>query len=68
MKGVYLELFDRKHNVSRVLQGLAGRNVRRALDMFVSVLNSGHLQEEQITSVARGLAVSPSPSVGSSKF
>ena len=54
LKGVYLELFDRKHNVSRVLQGLAGRNVRRALDMFVSVLNSGHLQEEQITSVAKG--------------
>jgi hypothetical protein len=54
LKSIYLELFDRKHNVSRVLQGLAGRDVRRALDMFVSILNSGHLQEEAITSTARG--------------
>jgi hypothetical protein len=54
LKSIYLELFDRKHNVSRVLQGLAGRDVRRALDMFVSILNSGHLQEEAITSTAKG--------------
>jgi hypothetical protein len=54
IKSIYLELFDRKHNVSRVLQGLAGRDVRRALDMFVSILNSGHLQEEAITSTAKG--------------
>jgi hypothetical protein len=54
LKSIYLELFDRKHNVSRILQGLAGRDVRRALDMFVSILNSGHLQEEAITSTARG--------------
>jgi hypothetical protein len=54
LKGIYLELFDRKHNVSRILQGLAGRNVRRALDMFVSILNSGHLREEAITSTVKG--------------
>jgi hypothetical protein len=54
LKSIYLELFDRKQNVSRVLQGLAGRDVRKALDMFVSILNSGHLQEEAITSTARG--------------
>lgn len=27
---IYLELFDRKYNVSRMLQGLAGRDVPRA--------------------------------------
>jgi hypothetical protein len=54
LKSIYLELFDRKHNVSRVLQGLAGRDVRRALDMFVSILNSGHLREEAITSTVKG--------------
>ena len=54
LKSIYLELFDRKHNVSRVLQGLAGRDVRRALDMFVAILNSGHLTEEAITSTAKG--------------
>ena len=54
LKSIYLELFDRKQNVSRVLQGLAGRDIRKALDMFVSILNSGHLAEEQITSTAKG--------------
>ncbi len=54
LKSIYLELFDRKQNVSRVLQGLAGRDVRKALDMFVAILNSGHLREEAITSATRG--------------
>ena len=54
LKGVYLELFENNHNISRVLQGLAGRDVRKALEMFVSILNSGHLREEAITSVAKG--------------
>ena len=60
LKSVYLELFDRRHNVSRILQGLAGRDVRRALDMFVSILNSGHLGDDAITSTAigaRGIAI-----------
>lgn len=54
LKSVYLELFERKVNVSRVLQGIAGRDVRRALEMFVSILNSGHLTEDAITSQAKG--------------
>jgi hypothetical protein len=58
LKSIYLELFDRKQNISRVLQGLAGRDIRKALDMFVSILNSGHLTEEQITSTAKGGAIS----------
>ena len=43
MRSIYLELFDRRQNLSRILQGLAGRDIRYALDMFVSILNSGHL-------------------------
>jgi hypothetical protein len=54
LKSIYLDLFERRHNISRVLQALAGRNVREALEMFVSVLNSGHLREEAITSTAIG--------------
>ena len=54
LKGIYLELFERKHNVSRILQGIAGRDVRRALEMFVAILISGHLREEAITSSAMG--------------
>lgn len=54
LKGIYLELFVNKQNVSRVLQGIAGRDVRRALEMFVSILNSGHLSADAITSHAKG--------------
>ena len=54
LKSVYLELFQRKHNLSRILQGIAGRDVRRALEMFVAILTSGHLREEAITSNTMG--------------
>ena len=54
LKGIYLELFERKHNLSRILQGIAGRDVRRALEIFVSILTSGHLREEAITSSVKG--------------
>lgn len=54
LKGIYLELFERRHNVSRILQGIAGADVRRALDMFVSILTSGHLSTDAITSSAKG--------------
>lgn len=54
LHGIYLEMFERKHNISRILQAIAGRDVRRALQMFVSILNSGHLSAEAITSSAKG--------------
>ena len=54
LKSIYLDLFERRHNLSRILQALAGRNIREALEMFVSILNSGHLREEAITSTALG--------------
>ncbi|MDE0691777.1 MAG: hypothetical protein OXI55_05965 [Gammaproteobacteria bacterium] len=52
LSGIYLELFERQNNVARILQGIAGRDVRRALEMFVAILTSGHLREETITSAA----------------
>ena len=36
------------------IQGLAGRDVRKALEIFESILRSGHLSEEAITSKVRG--------------
>jgi hypothetical protein len=54
LKGIYLELFQRPTNVSRVLEALAGRNVRKALDMFMAIINSGHMPEDLITVVASG--------------
>lgn len=54
MRELYVELFDRKRNISRVLEAIAGWDVRRALEMFVSIITSGHLSETAITSTVLG--------------
>lgn len=54
LRELYIEIFDRKRNISRVLEALAGRDVRRALEMFVSIITSGHLSERAITSTVMG--------------
>jgi hypothetical protein len=54
LRDLYIEIFERRQNISRVLESLAGLNVRRALDMFISIITSGHLREDQITSQVRG--------------
>lgn len=54
LTGIYNELFQRPNNVSRVLEALAGRNVRRALDMFFAIVTSGHMPDDVIASVAQG--------------
>ena len=53
---LYVELFEQQRNVSRILESLAGLDVRRALDMFSGIITSGHLREDQITSQAAGNA------------
>lgn len=59
LREVYVELFERRHNISRVLEALAGRDVRRALEMFVSVMISGHLSSTAITSGVLGATSIP---------
>lgn len=54
LRAVYLELFQRTSNISRVMEALAGRNVRKALDMFMAIINSGHMPENIIATVASG--------------
>jgi len=54
LQNVYDYVFREGVNASRVLQGLAGRDVRRALDIFFRVLISGHLSDDSIMSVALG--------------
>lgn len=54
LRGLYVEIFDRKRNISRVLESLAGRDVRRALEMFVSIITSGYLSPAAIASAAIG--------------
>jgi len=51
---LYNELFNRKRNISRVLEAIAGGDVRRALDMFVSIITSGHFSESVITANVLG--------------
>jgi hypothetical protein len=54
LTGIYYELFASRNNIARILEALAGRNVRRALDMFFAIITSGHMPEEIIASVAQG--------------
>lgn len=54
LQQIYLELFSKPTNISRILESLAGRNVRKALDMFMSIITSGHMPEDTITRVAAG--------------
>ncbi|NTG32643.1 hypothetical protein G6K91_00045 [Agrobacterium rhizogenes] len=54
LQELYIELFERRRNIARIMESLAGKDVRRALDMFVSIITSGHLGEDQITSQVRG--------------
>ncbi|MGB2679460.1 MAG: type I restriction enzyme HsdR N-terminal domain-containing protein [Candidatus Acidiferrum sp.] len=59
LSGLYHDLFDRQRNISRVLEALAGRDVRHALEMFVSIITSGHLSETAITSTVLGAGATP---------
>ncbi len=54
LKTLYLLLFGKRNNVARILEALAGRDVRKALEMFVSIVTSGHLSTSAITSNVRG--------------
>lgn len=54
LTALYGALFGRRNTVSRLLEALAGRDVRHALEMFVSLVTSGHLSTSAITSAARG--------------
>ncbi len=54
LQQIYLELFSKPTNMSTILEALAGRNVRKALDMFMAIITSGHMPEDLITRVAAG--------------
>jgi len=61
LKELYLELFQRPNNTARILEALAGRNVRKALDMFMAIITSGHMPEDMITNVATGAHIEHFP-------
>lgn len=49
LRSIYNDLFTKDRRAAVILEGLAGRNVRRALEMFSSVLTSGHIDLTAIT-------------------
>lgn len=53
---VYSIIFERKSNIAKIIDALAGRNVRRSLDMFMSIITSGHIPASTMGSFALGEA------------
>lgn len=52
LRTVYEEIFERPRNISKIIEALAARNVRQSLDMFLTILTSGHMREEHLTQIA----------------
>ena len=48
LMGVYKSLFNPSRKVRVILEALAGRDVRRALQMFADILMSGHMTDDRI--------------------
>ncbi|MEW7008130.1 hypothetical protein [Lentilitoribacter sp. EG35] len=56
LNAIYSEIFQRPRNISTIIEALAGKDVRRSLDMFMNLITSGHMPEEMITNIAQGNA------------
>lgn len=54
LREIYTTIFDRSNNTARIIDSLAVRNVRRSLDMFMSILTSGHIPSSLMGSLAMG--------------
>ena len=54
VREIYTEIFERQENSTRLIQGLSGRDIRDALVIFESILRSGHIHEDAITSLVAG--------------
>ncbi len=55
LRTVYREVFERPRNISKIIEALAARNVRQSLDMFLSIINSGHMSEDQLSRISFGV-------------
>lgn len=55
LKAVYLDVFRANRRVTILLEGLAGKNVRKALEMFNAILTSAHFDTRDFT--ASGLTI-----------
>ncbi|RXT28291.1 hypothetical protein B5P46_05705 [Rhizobium leguminosarum] len=51
LASIVASIFVNDRTVSRLLLGLAGRNIRRAFELFLEICNSGHIPESEIFSI-----------------
>lgn len=49
LTSIYVDLFKKKRRITLVLEGLAGRNARKSLEMFVAALTSAHFDTRDFT-------------------
>ena len=54
LKRLYNAIFDRRRNISRVLEAVAGKDVRKALEIIVAIITSGYLSTLAIASNTMG--------------
>ncbi|MCE8006627.1 type I restriction enzyme HsdR N-terminal domain-containing protein [Aestuariivita sp.] len=52
LTSVFVDLFKKRRNISTVLEGLSGRNARKSLEMFISILTSAHFDTRDFTQSA----------------
>lgn len=51
---IYLALFNQRRQVRLVLEALSGKDIRRALEMFIDILTSGYLSDRDIFNMTVG--------------
>ncbi|MGP4666747.1 type I restriction endonuclease [Agrobacterium pusense] len=51
LTAIVASIFVNDRTVSRLLMGLAGRNIRRAFELFLEICNSGHIPESEIVRI-----------------
>jgi hypothetical protein len=54
LKRLYNALFNRRRNIATVLESIAGKDVRRALEIFGAIITSGYLSSTAIASTTLG--------------
>ncbi len=61
LSSIIRSVFEYDRQIRRMIVGLAGRNLRRAFEIFIEICNSGHISEDHILKIrqSRGEYVLP---------
>ncbi len=51
---IYISVFNPTRKIRLILESLSGRNIRRALEMFMDILISGYFSESRVLSITEG--------------